>query len=148
MNKDAAQEYIEANIPITKIMGMKIQKLTRNEVVVAMEHAPNVNHQGSAFGGSIDSLFYVTCWAYVQLLIEDFDPHPRIVGRRGKATFSKPIKSDFEARLIIPDQNIVAGFLEDLNMKGKARLITQALIEYEREIAAEFEGEFVVLRDS
>lgn len=53
MNKDAAQEYIEANIPITKIMGVKIQKLTRNEVVVAMEHAPNVNHQGSAFGGAL-----------------------------------------------------------------------------------------------
>ncbi len=146
MNKAEAQHYIETNIPITKIMGMKITELNRESVCIAMQHSPNVNHQGSAFGGSIDSLFYVTCWAYVQLLIEDFDPHPRIVGRRGKSTFSKPIKSDFEAKVLIPEVEIVNQFLADLSDKGKGRLTAKAVVEYKGEIAAEFEGEFVVLK--
>lgn len=146
MNKEEAQKYIYENIPITKIMGMNITDLARESVRIAMPHAPNVNHQGSAFGGSIDSLFFVTCWAYVQLLIEDVDPHPRIVGRRGKTTFSKPIKSDFEAKVVIPKQEIVDQFLADLSQKGKGRLTARSVIEYEGEIAAEFEGEFVVLK--
>ncbi|MBO6793166.1 MAG: YiiD C-terminal domain-containing protein [Balneolaceae bacterium] len=146
MNKAEAQHYIENNIPITKIMGMTITDLSRKSVRIAMPHAPNVNHQGSAFGGSIDSLFFVTCWAYVQLLIEDFDPHPRIVGRRGKSTFSKPIKSDFEAKVLIPEDETVNQFLADLSEKGKGRLTAKAVVEYEGEIAAEFEGDFVVLK--
>ncbi len=147
MNKEEAQKYIETEIPMTKIMGMEIVELTRESVRIAMPHAPNVNHQGSAFGGSIDSLFFVTSWAYVQLLIEDFDPHPRIVGRRGRSTFHKPVKSDFEAKVIIPENSIVETFLEDLTRKGKGRITAKAIVEYEGEIAAEFEGDFVVLKE-
>lgn len=147
MNKKEAQKYIETNIPMTKIMGMEIVELTHDSVRISMPHAPNVNHQGSAFGGSIDSLFFVTSWAYVQLLIEDFDPHPRILGRRGKSTFHKPVKSDFEAKVLIPDDSVVQIFLDDLRQKGKGRLTAKAVVEYEGEVAAEFEGDFVVLRD-
>lgn len=147
MNKAEAQKYIETEIPMTKIMGMEIVELTRESVRIAMPHAPNVNHQGSAFGGSIDSLFFVTSWAYVQLLIENFDPHPRIVGRRGRSTFHKPVKSDFEAKVIIPENSIVETFLEDLTHKGKGRITAKAIVEYEGEIAAEFEGDFVVLKE-
>ncbi len=147
MNKEEAQNYIDTNIPMTKIMGMKIIELTHESVRVAMPHGPNVNHQGSVFGGSIDSLFFVTSWAYVQLLIEDFEPHPRIVGRRGKSTFHKPVKSDFEAKVLIPDETAVKVFLDDLTQKGKGRITAKAIVEYEGEIAAEFEGDFVVLKD-
>lgn len=147
MNKAEAQKYIETEIPMTKIMGMEIVELTRESVRIAMPHAPNVNHQGSAFGGSIDSLFFVTSWAYVQLLIENFDPHPRIVGRRGRSTFHKPVKSDFEAKVIIPENSIVETFLKDLTHKGKGRITAKAIVEYEGEIAAEFEGDFVVLKE-
>jgi len=147
MNLKEAQKYIESNIPMTKIMGMKILELSRESVCVAMPHAPNVNHQGSAFGGSIDSLFFVTSWAYVQLLIEDIEPHPRIVGRRGKTTFSKPIKSDFEAKVLMPDEAAIQVFIDDLTLKGKGRIKAKAVVEYEGEIAAEFEGDFVVLKN-
>jgi thioesterase domain-containing protein len=147
MNREEAQKYIETNIPMTKIMGMRIVELNHDSVRIAMPHAPNVNHQGSAFGGSIDSLFFVTSWAYVQLLIEDFDPHPRIVGRRGRSTFHKPVKSDFEAKVLIPEESAVQAFLDDLSHKGKGRLTAKAVVEYEGVIAAEFEGDFVVLRD-
>jgi thioesterase domain-containing protein len=147
MNREEAQKYIETNIPMTTLMGMKIVELSLESVRVAMPHAPNVNHQGSVFGGSIDSLFFVTSWAYVQLLIEDFDPHPRIVGRRGRTSFSKPIKSDFEAMVIIPEETVVQKFLDDLTQHGKGRITAKAAVEYHGELAAEFEGDFVVLRD-
>ena len=147
MNRVEAQKYIETYIPVTKIMGMEIVELTHDSVRIAMPHAPNVNHQGSAFGGSIDSLFFVTSWAYVQLLIEDFEPHPRIVGRRGRSTFHKPVKSDFEAKVLIPDESAVQTFLDDLTQKRKGRLTAKAVVEYEGDIAAEFEGDFVVLKD-
>ena len=91
MNKEEAQLYIENNIPMSKKMGMKIIELSEESVRIGMPFAPNINHQGSVFGGSIGSLFFVTCWAYVQLLIADYFPHPKIVGRQGLPYFMRQL---------------------------------------------------------
>lgn len=148
MNKEEAQKYINSNIPMSRLMGMNIIELTHQSVRVAMPHAPNINHQGSVFGGSIDSLFFVTCWAYVQLLVEHIDPHPRIVGRRGSSVFHTPIKSDFEAKVLIPDDRMIHSFFNDLRQTGKGKFKVQANIESKGKIAAEFNGEFVVLMEN
>jgi thioesterase domain-containing protein len=148
MNKEEAQLYIEKNIPMSTKMGMQIIELSRKSVRIAMPFAPNINHQGSVFGGSIDSVFFVTCWAYVQLLIADCNPHPKIVGRSGNSVFHAPIKSDFETKLIIPDKKEANRFLMEFNHKGKAKLTTCAVINYEGKIAADFKGEFVVISNS
>ena len=145
MNKEEAQLYIENNIPMSKKMGMKIIELSEESVRIGMPFAPNINHQGSVFGGSIGSLFFVTCWAYVQLLIADYFPHPKIVGRQGASVFYAPITSDFQSNLIIPEKNEVNRFLIEFNQKGKAKLTTRAIINYEGKIAADFKGEFVVI---
>ena len=148
MNKEEAQKYINSNIPMSRLMGMNFIELTHQSVRVAMPYAPNINHQGSVFGGSIDSLFFITCWAYVQLLVEHIDPHPRILGRRGSSVFHAPIKSDFEAQVIIPDNGMVHTLLNDLRQKGKGKFKAQANVEYKGKITAEFNGEFVVLMDN
>lgn len=148
MNTKEAQLYIEKNIPMSAKMGMKIIELSQESVRIGMPFAPNINHQGSVFGGSIDSLFFVTCWAYLQLLIADYYPHPKIVGRRGTSLFHVPITSDFQSKLMIPDNNEVNTFLDEFNQKGKAKLTTHAVINYEGKIAADFKGEFVVINNS
>lgn len=146
MNKEQAQQYIERKIPITKNMGMTINALSGDEVRVGLPLAPNVNHQGSAFGGSMESLFFVTGWAYVQWLIKDIHPEPKIVGRRARSAFHKPVKEDFEAILSIPSKSDSDTFLKDLKEKGKGRITAKAEIVIQGELCAEFEGDFVVLK--
>lgn len=145
MNREEAQEYIETKIPITKHMGMEIKELSRESVRVGLPLEPNLNHHDSAFGGSIESLFFVTGWCLVQYLIEDFDPEPVIVGRRGRVSFTGAIRQDFDAQLHIPGEEEIKEFLSDLKTRGKARITAKAFIEIEGKTCAEFEGDFVVL---
>ncbi len=148
MNRQEAQQYIETNIPITKAMGMSINVLNRNEVRVGLPLARNLNHHGSAFGGSIESLFFVTGWAFIQLLTENMTPEPLIVGRRGRVSFTGAIRKDFEARLHIPSEEVTDVFLQELKNKGKARITARSFIEMDGKICAEFEGDFVVLHSN
>ena len=146
MTQAEAQQYIETHIPITKAMGMTINALSMEAVRVGMPIAENINHRGSAFGGSIDSLFLTTGWAFIRFLIDHYEPTPIIVGSRGETKFIKPILEDFEASLIIPPKEEIDKFLATFDRFGRARITTQAVIEKEDELYAQFEGDYVVVK--
>ena len=146
MTRDEAQLYIEENIPITKAMGMTIQALNRNEVRLSAPIAQNINHRGSAFGGSIDSLFLTTGWAFIRFLIDHYKPTPIIVGSKGSTNFIKPILEDFEAALVMPTDSEIDKFLSTFDRFGKARITAKATIHENGELCAEFEGDYVVVK--
>ena len=146
MTVEEAQKYIERNIPITKAMGMTINALSRQEVRLSVPISLNINHRGSAFGGSIDSLFLTTGWAFIRFLIDHYQPTPIIVGSRGETKFIKPVLEDFEASLTMPSAEKVDKFLHTFERFGKARITIRATIHEKGERCAEFEGDYVVVR--
>lgn len=125
---------------------MKIEQLDRYKVRLSMPIANNVNHRGSAFGGSIDSLFLTTGWAFIRYLIDHYEPTPIIVGSRGTTNFMKPILVDFEASLEIPPDDEVEKFLATFERFGRARITTKATIQQNGELCAEFDGDYVVVK--
>ncbi|GAB5408126.1 MAG: thioesterase domain-containing protein [Balneolaceae bacterium] len=146
MTKKEAQHYIYTNIPITKAMGFKIVELSRTEVRLSAPLKKNINHRGSAFGGSIDSLFLTTGWAFIRFLINHYTPTPIIVGNKGSTTFLKPILKNFEAHLTIPSKEEVDSFLSTFERFGKARITLAAVIEDEEKEFAVFKGDYVVVK--
>ncbi|HCD53413.1 MAG TPA: hypothetical protein DEQ34_13270 [Balneolaceae bacterium] len=141
-----AQDYIYTNIPITKAMGMKIEKLSNNEVQLSLPIDKNINHRGSAFGGSIDSLFLTTGWAFIRFLIDHYTPTPIIVGSRGETSFIKPVLTDFVSQLEMPDEVEIQKFLSTFERFGKARITLKAGIYEDDELYASFEGDYVVVK--
>lgn len=148
MTKEEAQDYIFKNIPITKAMGFKITSLSMDEVIVTAPINNNINHRGSAFGGSIDSLFLTTGWAFIRFLIDHYVPTPIIVGSKGSTKFLKPILDDFESNLIIPDKKYIEQFISTFERFGKARIQLDAEIKKENIRYAEFVGDYVVVKGS
>lgn len=146
MTKEEAQNYIYQNIPITKAMGFEIVELTRNEIILGAPIENNINHRGSAFGGSIDSLFLTTGWAFIRFLIDHYKPTPIIVGSKGCTTFLKPILNNFESKLKLPDVKVIDEFLDTYKRFGKARITLEAVIEDEEKIYAAFRGDYVVVK--
>ena len=141
-----AQDYIYTNIPITKAMGMKIEKLSNNEVQLSLPIDKNINHRGSAFGESIDSLFLTTGWAFIRFLIDHYTPTPIIVGSRGETSFIKPVLTDFVSQLEMPDEVEIQKFLSTFERFGKARITLKAGIYEDDELYASFEGDYVVVK--
>ena len=146
MTREEAQQYIETNIPVTKAMGMTIKTLSRDEVTLSAPIKENINHRGSAFGGSIDSVFLTTGWAFIRFLIDHYQPTPIIVGSRGSTNFQKPVLKDFESNLVMPSDKEVNTFLDTFDRFGKARITLKATITEDGETCASFEGDYVVVK--
>ena len=146
MTRDEAQQYIETNIPVTKAMGMTIKTLSREEVTLSAPIKENINHRGSAFGGSIDSLFLTTGWAFIRFLIDHYIPTPIIVGSKGSTNFQKPVLKDFESTLTMPGDSEVDKFLDTFDRFGKARITLHATITEDGQICASFAGDYVVVK--
>ncbi len=144
--KEKAQDYLHSEIPITRQMGIEVQKLTTNEVTLKAPIALNVNHRRSAFGGSVDSLFLTAGWSYIRLVVDHIDPLPVIVGSKSQTTFQRPITQDFAARLVIPSKKEVDKFLDAYKRFGKARISLEAVIEAEGKTYAAFRGDYVVVK--
>ena len=146
MTKEEAQNYIYSNIPITKAMGFKIKTLSQDEVSLTAPIKNNINHRGSAFGGSIDSLFLTTGWAFIRFLIDHYVPTPIIVGSKGSTTFLKPLLEDFESKLVVPDATEIERFISTFDRFGKARIQLKVEIKKENVLYAEFTGDYVVVK--
>lgn len=146
-DEQKAQDYLHTEIPITRKMGIEVQKLTTNEVKLKAPIALNVNHRRSAFGGSVDSLFLTAGWSYIRLVVDHFDPLPIIVGNKATTTFQRPITDDFTARLIIPDKKEVDKFLDSYKRFGKARITLEAEIKDNGKTYAVFKGDYVVVKE-
>lgn len=146
MTKEEAQDYIYTKIPITKAMGFTIKSLSKEEVRLAAPIKNNINHRNSAFGGSIDSLFLTTGWAFIRFLIDHYSPTPIIVGSSGSTTFLKPVITDFSSSLLMPDEQRIEEFISTFDRFGKSRIRLKAEIKKEGEIYASFEGDYVVVK--
>ncbi|MFV1884160.1 MAG: YiiD C-terminal domain-containing protein [Balneola sp.] len=146
-NQQKAQDYLHSEIPITRKMGIEVQKLTTNEVKLKAPIALNTNHMKSAFGGSVDSLFLTAGWSYIRLVVDHFDPLPLIIGNKARTTFQRPITQDFSAQLVIPDKKEVDKFLDEYKRFGKARISLEAVIKDDGKTYAVFKGDYVVVKE-
>ena len=146
-NREKAQDYLHSEIPITRKMGIEVQKLTTNEVKLKAPIALNINHMKSAFGGSVDSLFLTAGWSYIRLVVDHFDPLPLIIGNKARTTFQRPITDDFSAQILIPDKKEVDKFLDEYKRFGKARISLEAVIEEDGKTYAVFKGDYVVVKE-
>ncbi|RYG33271.1 thioesterase, partial [bacterium] len=69
MSPEAFAEYLHTSIPITSAMGIEVREVAP-ALRLAMPLAPNGNHYGSAFGGSLAALLTATAWARATLALE------------------------------------------------------------------------------
>lgn len=141
-----AQDYLHSEIPITRQMGIEVKTLENEEVTLFAPLALNANHFNSAFGGSVDSLFLTTGWAYLRLITHHYDPGPTIIGNRSETTFFRPITRDFAARLVMPEKKAIKKFLKDYEKKGKAKIVLEAVIAEQGKKYASFEGTYVIVK--
>ena len=56
MDKAAIIHYLHTHIPISKAMGVEVVERSEAAITLSAPFAPNINHQGTVFGGSIASV--------------------------------------------------------------------------------------------
>jgi thioesterase domain-containing protein len=137
-------ELLHTKIPITRSLGVKVEAYDGERLTLSAPLAENVNHLGTAFGGSLNALAVLS--GYGLLWLELQDPECHIVIRESSIFYDHPVRGDIRATCVRPEAEALAEFKETFQQKGKARITLSATIEDGGQTAVRFRGTFVALR--
>ena len=136
--------FLHEPIPLTQAMGVTLESYDGMQLVVTAPLEPNHNHLGTAFGGSLSALATLT--GYAMLWLQLGDRHAHIVIRESSIRYKHPVRGILRAICQRPDEAALAEFRTTFATTGKAHIQLKVIIEHERQICVEFEGDFVALR--
>jgi thioesterase domain-containing protein len=138
------QELLHGKLPITRAMGVRVAEYDGRRLVLSAPLAENVNHLGTAFGGSLNALAVLSGYGLLWLELRDDECH--IVIRESSISYERPVRGEIRASCSLPEAEVLAEFKRTLQQKGRARIALAATIEDEGVTAVRFRGTFVALR--
>ena len=132
-------------MPITRAMGVRVEEYDGRRLVLTAPLRENVNHLGTAFGGSLHALAVLS--GYGLLWLELRDTESDIVIRDSSISYDRPVRSDLRAACVRPEEKALDAFKRQFHQKGLARIVLTATIEDAGVTAVRFRGTFVALRE-
>ena len=138
------QELLHSKIPITRAMGVRVEDYDGERLVLSAPLEANVNHLGTAFGGSLHALAVLSGYGLLWLELQDAEYH--IVIRKSTISYERPVRGEIRAICVRHRSDALEEFKPTLHQKGKARIALSATIEDQGETAVRFEGIFVAMR--
>ena len=108
--------------------------------------APNRNHLGTAFGGSLHTLPTLACYAVVWMLLREAGIDGHVVVKRSQASYREPVSATLRAICDRPTPARAAKFVADLRRHRKARLDLSAIVAGSNgKAAVEYAATFVAI---
>ena len=145
MTRGELEQYLHTQIPICWAMGVSVGEA--NDLAVELE-APlgvNINHQSTAFGGSLSAVAILSAWSLLHLRLISSRMPSRLVIQRNSMEYLKPAHGAFTARAQVKDLAAWPEFVRMLSLKGRARLHMVSVVTSESHVVARLAGEFVAL---
>ena len=137
------EDFLHRHIPLSKAMGVSVASVDEDTVVLRAPLAPNINHRGTVFGGSVSAVAMLAGWSLLHTRLAAAGLRPRLVIRRNTMEYEAPITGDFVARASILRNDEWQRFIATLERKGRARIAVSAALEHGDQVVATFAGEFV-----
>ncbi|AOY87949.1 thioesterase [Marinobacter salinus] len=145
------QKRINEEIPLSQALGIRLRSWDGRALLLSAPLAPNRNHQGTGFGGSVYSAAVTAAWAVTELALADLGLRGAVVVQSGNIDYLEPVDRDFYVICRLPGGEIPDRFRKSLARHGKGRLDLTAEVfcgepttEPVAEPVAVFEGRFVV----
>jgi thioesterase domain-containing protein len=143
---DELQATLEREIPMSAVMGMRVHEGGLGGLVVRLPLKPNLNHQKTAFAGSLSALCTIAGWGYVFLLLRELGREGNIVIHRSTIKYLQPVtSSEIFAHCKAVTEAESQYFLEMLDDKGQTKLDLTVEIAGRLGPAVSFKGSYVVL---
>jgi thioesterase domain-containing protein len=143
---DFGREYLQGRIDreivLAKHMGIIVEAANNDALILCAPLAPNANHKGTAFGGSLYSLAVLTGWAWLtrDLAVRKFDAAAVI--QESNMRFLLPVHGEMRASVEIPTGAEIAKFHKMLSRAGRGRIHLSVQVRHGASVAAVFDGVF------
>ncbi len=140
------EERIHLEIPMSRYMQVSVVSGNSQCVELRVPLAPNVNHEGTAFGGSVSSLALLSCWSLMNLILEELPDFKfdYVVVQDSTMDYVTPIETDFSS--VATPVASVERFKTTLTKHGRARLSMAAEVFSSNQVCATLSARFVAQR--
>lgn len=139
---DSLESICHHLIPISAAMGVRVESYANERLILSAPLANNINHQESAFGGSLFSLAALAGWGILQLELTARSLNANVVIADGEVSYRRPVFSDFKCVCDFPEA--AAQALDTLSTNGKTALTLTPRIEVDGKLAMELKGNYVL----
>ena len=144
----AVTAYLHQQMPLTAAMGLRVTEAAAARTVVHAPLEPILNHQQTAFGGSIAALGITTGWVYLHVRLQALQIDARLIIQKSQVEYLWPASADLEAVCVAPQQEEWDAFLTQLKKRGRARINRSAQIQCMGRIVAIHHGSYVAISQS
>jgi thioesterase domain-containing protein len=138
------EELFYEKIPITRALGVRVEEYDGRRLVLTAPLGENVNHLGTAFGGSLNALAVLSGYGLLWLELRETESH--IVIRDSSIHYDRPVRGEIRAVCVRPVEEVLEAFKRQFRQRGKARIVLDATIEDGGITAVRFRGTFVAMR--
>ncbi len=146
MSAKALEAFLHEKIPLTKAMGLHVAESSAQRLVLEAPLDKNVNHLGTAFGGSLHMLPTLACYAGLWTLLREAGLDGHVVVKHSEADYKSPVKGTLCAICVRPSAAKAKDFIRDLQRHKKARMTLTAIVEGDTgKPAVEYSGDFVAM---
>lgn len=87
-------EWLHRTVPLSAAMEVRVLRLEEGTATLTMPLAPNVNHMGTVFGGSLNALGLLTAAVAVLTRLRPAGYKHILVVRHSEYSYHRPAKSD------------------------------------------------------
>ncbi len=131
-----------SEFPLARHLGVVVETAADHGIVLCAALAPNANHKGTAFGGSLFSVGGSRGWAWTTRYLVSTGLHADAVIQESTMRYLSPVKGVLRARLTAPSAPQIEKFRKMLQRAGRGRIRLEVNIHHEEIPAAEFAGVF------
>jgi len=129
MRRADLEAYLHRHIPISVALGVRVGEASPERVALTVPLEPNLNHQFTAFGGSVAALGILAGWTLLHLRLRSEGIRARSVIQTSEARFLAPVHGPFRAVAAAPESAPWERFLATLERRGRGRLRLNARID-------------------
>jgi thioesterase domain-containing protein len=139
---DYLQNLIDREIILAKHMGVVVESADDTSMVLRAPLAPNANHKGTAFGGSLYSIAVLTGWAWVTRCLATRELDAEAVIQQSSMRFLVPVHGELRASIAVPAAADVDKFQRMLLRAGRGRIRLHVHMHEGPTLATVFDGLF------
>jgi thioesterase domain-containing protein len=136
------QDRIDRDILLARPMGVIVETADETAVILRAPLAPNANHMGTAFGGSLYSLAVLTGWAWITRFLASRQLNAYAVIQESSMRFLAPVKAEMRACIQIPGKADVDKFQRMLARAERGRIRLHVTMHQGPTLAVVFDGLF------
>ena len=139
------QNKLYNEIPLTKVMKIKIQDYNENELIITTPLKININDKGTAFGGSLSTITIISAWSLCWLISKElgFDSN-NIVIIKNETSFRNPVTKDIICYTKKPSFEEIKLLKHKLETKKSASIKIDSKIIEDGQTCVDFLGYYVI----